>query len=122
MIGSVPEKYNWFIILLGMKGSVTAGQKQLAELRASTSSLNLEAAILFFAIQGFINQEFALAAQGINQHLKDQPHNKLLIFIAVNMLIKDARSEDALALITFPYLTSLDLEWKSETFLKVVSA
>lgn len=99
MIGSVPEKYNWFITLLGMKGSVATGQKQLSELRASTSSLNLEAAILFFTVQGFINQEFALAAQGINQHLKDQPHNKLLIFIGVNMLIKDARSEEALALI-----------------------
>jgi len=99
MLGSVPEKYNWFISLLGMKGSVAVGQKQLSELRLSTSSLSMEASILFFTVKGFINQEFAEAADGINQNLKEQPDNKLLLFIGVNMLIKDARSEEALALI-----------------------
>lgn len=99
MIGSVPEKYSWFISLLGMKGSVATGQKQLSELRLSKSSLNTEASILFYTVKGFINQEFAEAAHGINQSLKEQPNNKLLLFIGVNMLIKDARSEEALALI-----------------------
>jgi tetratricopeptide (TPR) repeat protein len=99
MIGSVPEKYSWFISLLGMKGSVTTGQKQLSELRLSKSSLNMEASILFFTVKGFINQEFSAAAEGINQSLKEQPNNKLLLFIGVNMLVKDARSEEALALI-----------------------
>jgi len=99
MIGSVPEKYSWFISLLGMKGSVTTGQKQLSELRLSKSSLSMEASILFFTIKGFINQEFAEAAEGINLSLKEQPNNKLLLFIGVNMLVKDARSEEALALI-----------------------
>ncbi len=99
MVGSVPEKYSWFMSLLGMKGSVTTGQKQLSELRLSKSSLNMEASILFFTVKGFINQEFAAAAEGINQSLKDQPNNKLLLFIGVNMLVKDARSEEALAFI-----------------------
>jgi len=99
MIGSVPEKYSWFISLLGMKGSVTTGQKQLSDLRLSKSSLSMEASILFFTVKGFINQEFAEAAEGINLSLKEQPNNKLLLFIGVNMLVKDARSEEALALI-----------------------
>lgn len=59
----------------------------------------MEASILFFTVKGFINQEFAAAAEGINQSLKEQPNNKLLLFIGVNMLVKDARSEEALALI-----------------------
>ncbi len=99
MVGSVPEKYSWFMTLLGMKGSVATGQKQLEELRLSKSSLNIEAAILYFTVKGFINQEFSEAADGINETLKDQPDNKLLLFIGVNMLIKDARSEEALAMI-----------------------
>jgi tetratricopeptide (TPR) repeat protein len=99
MIGAVPEKYQWFMSLLGMKGSVSAGQKQLAELRTSKSSLSMEASILFFTVKGFISQEFSEAANGISLALKDQPDNKLLLFIGVNMLIKDARSEEALALI-----------------------
>ncbi len=99
MVGSVPEKYQWFVSLLGMKGSVTTGQKQLTELRNSESSLSLEATMLFYTVKGFLNQQFAEAAKGINQCLIDQPGNKLLLFIGVNMLIKDGRSEEALALV-----------------------
>lgn len=99
MIGSVPDKYNWFISLLGMKGSVVTGQKQLSEVRASKSSLSLEGNILYFTIKGFINQQFTEAADGIYECLRDQPENRLLLFIGVNMLVKDARSEEALALI-----------------------
>lgn len=99
MVGTVPDKYKWFMSLLGMKGSVTVGQKQLSDLRNSNSSLSLEATILYFTIKGFINQQFAEAAHGIKTCLKDQPDNRLLLFIGVNMLIKDGRSEDALKLI-----------------------
>lgn len=99
MVGSVPEKYQWFVSLLGMKGSVAVGQKQLTELRNSKSSLGLEATMLFYTVKGFLNQQFAEAAEGINLCLKDQPNNKLLLFIGVNMLIKDGRSEEALAMV-----------------------
>lgn len=99
MVGAVPEKYQWFMNLLGLKGSVTAGQKLLTDLRNSPSSLNTEASILFFAVKGFLNQEFAEAAAGINDCLKEQPTNRLLLFMGVNMLIKDARSEEALQMI-----------------------
>jgi len=99
MVGSVPEKYQWFVSLLGMKGSVKKGQQQLTELRNSGSSLSLEATMLFYTVKGFLNQQFAEAAQGIQTCLKDQPDNKLLLFIGVNMLIKDGRSEEALVMI-----------------------
>lgn len=99
MVGSVPDKYQWFMSLLGMKGSVDKGQRQLSELKNSPSSLNTEAGILYYTIQGFINQQFSEAAHGINATLKEQPENRLLLFIGVNMLVKDARGEEALALI-----------------------
>ncbi len=100
MIGSVPDKYNWFVSLLGMKGSVITGQKQLTELQKSKSSLSMEANILLFTIKGFINQQFSEASEGIIACLKDQPENRLLLFIGVNMLMKDARSEEALQLVS----------------------
>jgi tetratricopeptide (TPR) repeat protein len=98
MVGSVPDKYAWFMGLLGMKGQVTAGQKLLSELRNSKSSLNLEATILFFTVKGFINQHFAEAAQGMKDCLKEQPDNRLVLFIAINMMMKDSQAENALAL------------------------
>lgn len=99
MIGAVPDKYHWFMALLGMKGSVVTGQKQLEELRLSRSSLNLEATILYFTIKGFINQQFDEAAKGFEDYLKTQPGNRLLLFLGVTMLVKNAQSEEALKLV-----------------------
>ncbi|GHN03235.1 hypothetical protein WSM22_47240 [Cytophagales bacterium WSM2-2] len=103
MLGSVPDKYHWFISLLGMRGSVATGQKYLQELRDSNSSLNTEATVLYFCIKGFINQQFGEAATGLDECLKEQPENRLLLFIAINMVMKDAQSEKALG-----YMATLD--------------
>ncbi|MBK7651001.1 MAG: tetratricopeptide repeat protein [Flammeovirgaceae bacterium] len=99
MLGSVPDKYKWFVSLLGMKGSVSTGQKQFTELRNSKYSLSMEATILFYTVKGFLNQQFPEAAEGISTCLKDQPDNRLLLFLGVNMLIKNGQSDDALDLI-----------------------
>lgn len=99
MVGSVPDKYRWFMSLLGMRGSVTLGQKQLEELRVSKSSLSLEATVLFYTVKGFINQQFEDASKGIEESLKGQPENRLLLFLGINMLVKNSQSADALKLI-----------------------
>jgi tetratricopeptide (TPR) repeat protein len=99
MVGSVPDKYHWFMSLLGMKGSVAVGQKQLEELRLSRSSLSLEATILFYTIKGLINQQIEESTKGLLDALKNEPSNRLVLFLAINMLMKDARSEQALELI-----------------------
>ena len=98
MVGAVPDKYHWFMSLLGMRGSVATGQKQLEELRLSRSSLNLEATILYYTIKGFINQQFEEASRGAEEYLKTHPDNRLVLFLAINMLVKNAQSEQALKL------------------------
>lgn len=100
MIGSVPDKYHWFMSLLGMRGSVALGQKQLQDLRNSKCSLNSEATLLFFTIKGFINQQFSEAAKGLTEYMKEQPNNRLLLFLSINMLSKDSQSEKTLELIS----------------------
>lgn len=99
MVGSIPDKYQWFMSLLGMKGSVKVGQKNLEELRLSKSSLSMEANILFYTIKGFINQQFSEAAKGFQESLVKDPDNRLLLFLGINMLMKDSKSEEALKLI-----------------------
>jgi len=98
MVGSVPDKYQWFMSLLGMKGSVRTGQKSLEELRQSNSSLNMEASILFFTIKGFLNQQFNEAANGFQELLAAEPDSRLLLFLGINMLMKDSQSEAAFEL------------------------
>ncbi len=99
MVGSVPDKYQWFMSLLGMRGSVKVGQKHLEELRLSKSSLCIEATILFYTIKGFLNQQFGEAAKGLQECLVKEPDNRLLLFLGINMLMKDSQSEEALKLI-----------------------
>jgi tetratricopeptide (TPR) repeat protein len=99
MIGSVPDKFHWFMSLLGMKGSVVTGQKQLSDLGNSKSSLGTEANILYFTIKGFINQQVAESTLGLKQLLVKNPGNRLLLFLTVNMLMKNSESEEALKLI-----------------------
>ena len=98
MVGSVPDKYQWFMGLLGMKGSVKVGQKQLEDLRLSKSSLNLEASILFYTVKGFLNQQFGEAAKGLQECLLKEPDSRLLLFLSINMLMKDSQSEEAFKL------------------------
>lgn len=99
MIGSVPDKFHWLITLLGMKGSVVTGQRQLGEVRTARSSLSVEAAILFYAIKGLINQQVDEASRGFQELLREQPNQRLLSFLAINMMIKNNQSEEALRLI-----------------------
>ena len=99
MIGSVPDKYSWFMSLLGMKGSVSKGQEQLQALRHSQTSLSTEATILYFTIKGLINQQHEEATEGILKVLEEQPYNRLILFLGVNMLMKNSQSEKALELI-----------------------
>ncbi|MEJ0030775.1 MAG: tetratricopeptide repeat protein [Bacteroidota bacterium] len=99
MIGSVPDKFHFFMSLLGMKGSVVTGQNQLQQLRESQSSLNIEANLLYFTIKGLINQQIDEAQKGFTDVLKNDPDNKLALFLAVNMMMKNSQSEEALKLI-----------------------
>jgi tetratricopeptide (TPR) repeat protein len=96
MVGSVPDKYHWFMTLLGMKGSVSVGQQQLEELSQSQSSLSKEATLLYYTIKGLINQQVEEAARGFEKELKEDPDNRLLLFLAVNMLVKNSQSEQAM--------------------------
>ncbi len=98
MVGSVPDKYQWFMSLLGMKGSVKLGQKQLEDLRLSSSSLSMEASILFYTIKGFLNQQFGEAALGFKESLQKDPDSRLLMFLGINMLMKNSQSEEAFAM------------------------
>jgi tetratricopeptide (TPR) repeat protein len=99
MVGSVPDKFSWFMSLLGMKGSVQLGQKQLEELRQSKSSLSIEATILYYTIKGLINQQLDESSKGLKECLKQDPNNRLILFLAANLLIKNGQSEEALQVI-----------------------
>ncbi len=59
----------------------------------------MEATILYYTIKGFINQQLEESAKGLKECLAGNPNNRLVLFLAANMLVKNGQSEEALSLI-----------------------
>jgi tetratricopeptide (TPR) repeat protein len=95
MLGSVPERYQWVLGVLGMKGSVELGLSQLAEV-ASHPPLEREASLLRILLDGFILQETDSAIQAIELLHFENPDNRLILFLGGALAIKNASGEMAM--------------------------
>lgn len=105
MLGSVPDKYQWVLSVLGMRGSVENGIKDLRIVQASDNpSLATEASLIFYLAQGLILQQPQLALQELSTWPMDH-HTKLSLFLAAVLAIKNSESERALS-----YLDALSLQ------------
>lgn len=96
IIGSVPEKYNWVLSLLGIQGSIQNGLDELEAVRKSNSALAFEADLLFSLVQGFVFQQPDLAVKELRKLQEKEPDNNLVLFLGATLAIKNSQSEDAL--------------------------
>lgn len=99
LIGSVPEKYNWVLGLMGMKGSLQRGMKALNTLRTTDNTMKTEADMLYAVVQGFVLQNPDSALAAVHPLLKQKPGNRLLNLLGGALSIKAARSDAALAML-----------------------
>ncbi len=100
MLGTVPDRYQWVLGLLGMKGSVNLGLDQLNTVIGKDEVLAFEAGLIRILMDGFIRQETDSAVDGIEQLVKARPGNRLLLFLGASLAIKNANGEMAFALLT----------------------
>ncbi|HLT81518.1 MAG TPA: hypothetical protein VKZ86_10835 [Cyclobacteriaceae bacterium] len=96
LIGSVPEKYDWVLSLMGMKGSLTRGIDALNTLRTTDNTMQREAALLYAVIQGFIMQDAAEALTETLAILQTQHASRLAHLLGGALAIKAAQSEKAM--------------------------
>lgn len=96
MLGSIPEKYQWVISMFGMEGSVQRGLLELESIKNGETDLSFETALIYYLTQGFILQETALAAKGLHELITQHPHQRLALFLAGCLAIKNSESEKAL--------------------------
>jgi tetratricopeptide (TPR) repeat protein len=96
IVGSVPEKYNWILSLLGMEGSISEGIKDLNKVRTSTCFLKNESDLLYALVQGYILQKPDSGLVAINHALTKNPADQLTLFLTAALLIKNSQSEEAL--------------------------
>ncbi|HEX5170278.1 MAG TPA: hypothetical protein VFW11_13965 [Cyclobacteriaceae bacterium] len=99
LIGSVPEKYNWVLGLMGMQGSIPTGLEELQSLREEGNVFKREADLLYAIVKGYVFQNTTGAVKEIKNIQTRHPDNVLINFIAASLLIKNSQSEDALPLL-----------------------
>jgi len=56
-LGSVPEKYQWLLYLIGLEGDISKGVEEMQTVIASDSPFSLEAQMLFMLAQTYILHE-----------------------------------------------------------------
>ena len=66
-MGSIPEKHQWLLSLIGLKGSIDEGNKQLAQLINSNSNFRYEAIMTKCLLQAYVLNKAALAVETFDQ-------------------------------------------------------
>ncbi len=96
MIGSVPDKYNWILGLLGMEGSVNTGLSQLKKLGGTNHPFAFESTLWHAFTTGFMLQQPEKAIMEMEYVLTIRPDNPLALFMMANFNMKNGSSEEAL--------------------------
>jgi hypothetical protein len=99
IIGAIPEKYEWVLGLLGMHGSVDYGFQELESVELADTHLGFEAELVHALIQGFVLQKTQVGVNEINKLVEKYPDNKLVLFLAASLAIKNSQSEEALTML-----------------------
>jgi tetratricopeptide (TPR) repeat protein len=100
IIGSVPEKYNWVLSLLGMQGSIENGLNTLDKLWMSDNALAFEAGLLYSLVQGYVLEKPETGLAILEKILETKSQNRLILFGAASLAIKNSQSEKALTFLT----------------------
>jgi len=96
MIGSVPEKHQWLLSLLGFKGDVDTGLEELQTFSNSNTVYSFETDVLLAFIYSYLMQEHQRGLEIIEKYKDNMYSNLLLNYALTSILIKNSQSEEAL--------------------------
>lgn len=115
MIGSVPERYQWALGLLGLEGSVNQGLEELMKMAESNHLFNMEARAIYHLLDAYLFNRSELAVNNFKKIYEAQSGNKLFGYLYMSLLIKNAQSANALAV--YAHLQTLDKDYMTFNFL-----
>ncbi len=120
LIGSVPEQYTWVTKVLGLKGNIEGGLRELNLVQAKDPFFRQEAQLIDLLLHAYTLQLSPAQIRELKGMPASQPDNLLLHFFATSVLMKEGRSEEALAILSkaprtaehipFPFLDYLRAE------------
>lgn len=99
LIGSTPEQYRWVTNLLGLRGDVPGGLRELAHVAARDPIFGDEARLMEALIRVYITKTDARQLTQFQEFVRQRSDNLLLRFFGVAALIKEGQSEAALGLL-----------------------
>lgn len=95
LIGSIPENYTWIAKILGLKGNIAQGIRELREVVKEEPFFKQEAELIDLLLHAYTLQLSPEQQARIRQWPREQPDNLLLHFFATTVLMKENRSEEA---------------------------
>jgi tetratricopeptide (TPR) repeat protein len=117
LIGSIPENYAWVSKILGLRGNIQLGIKELRIVQKEAPFFSQEAELIDLLLHAYTLKLSPEQQKRIREWPGEQPDNLLLHFFATTVLMKEGRSEEALtklnaapegaAYIEFPFLKYL---------------
>lgn len=100
VISAIPKGYKWISNLLGMKGNMKHGMKQLAGfMNSDEQNFKEEAYLYFIYLKNYLENDVEGAYKVIQQEKLDTKNNQLYCFMAANLALNNkiaARAEDLL--------------------------
>jgi tetratricopeptide (TPR) repeat protein len=95
LIGSIPENYLWVAKMLGLKGDISTGIKELRLVEKEEPFFKQEAELIDLLLHAYTLKLSSAQQIRIRQWPKEQPDNLLLHFFATTVLMKEGKSEEA---------------------------
>ncbi len=99
LIGSTPDNYRWVTNLLGLRGNVTQGLRELQTVAQRDALFADEARLMESLIHVYILRADERQLTAFRDFLTQRPDNLLLRFFGTAALIKEGHSEEAGALL-----------------------
>ena len=96
MFGSIPDRYNWLLDLLGLGGTVAQGMDELSTLAESDHLFATEALIIQCLVQSYMLQQTNEAVMKFSNLYGTKPQTPLYAYLFASLLIKNSQSDKAL--------------------------
>ena len=94
--GTIPDGYKWLSSLLGIKGTVAGGMRQLEQFLSSADANAVlfrdEAIFYYLYLQFYIGNKHNEVFEFVRQHQLDIKNNHLFTYLYANLCINDQRS------------------------------
>jgi tetratricopeptide (TPR) repeat protein len=120
LIGATPENYRWVPKLLGMKGNIQQGLREMRLVCQKEGLWNVETKLVELLLYAYVLKYTEKQNQDLLALVKSQPDNLLVHFFGTTISMKDGRGEQALQILQqrpadssylpFPFLSFLKAE------------